>query len=132
MSMTDPISDLLTRIRNGQIAKHTTVAVPVSRMKAEIVKILKSEGYVQDYRVEEAVPQGRILIDLKNTADGIPCITGLERVSTPGRRVYRGKDEIPDVLNGLGITIVSTSRGVMTGAACRKLGVGGEILCNIW
>jgi small subunit ribosomal protein S8 len=130
--MTDPISDLLTRIRNGQIAKHTTVAVPVSRMKAEIVKILKSEGYVQDYRVEEAVPQGRILIDLKNTADGIPCITGLERVSTPGRRVYRGKDEIPDVLNGLGITIVSTSRGVMTGAACRKLGVGGEILCNIW
>jgi small subunit ribosomal protein S8 len=132
MSMTDPISDLLTRIRNGQIAKHKTVTVPASQMKAEIVKILKSEGYVLDYRVEEAVPQGRILIDLKNTADGIPCITGLERVSTPGRRVYRGKDEIPDVLNGLGITIVSTSRGVMTGAACRKLGVGGEILCNIW
>jgi small subunit ribosomal protein S8 len=132
MSMTDPISDLLTRIRNGQTAKHKTVSVPASRMKAEIVKILKSEGYVLDYRVEEAAPQGRILIDLKKTADGTPCITGLERVSKPGRRVYRGKDEIPDVLNGLGITIVSTSRGVMTGAACRKLGVGGEILCNIW
>ena len=132
MSMTDPISDLLTRIRNGQIAKHQAVSVPLSRMKVEIVKILKDEGYLLGFEVQEAEPQGSILVELKNTVEGTPCITGLERVSKPGRRVYCGKHEIPNVLNGLGITIVSTSRGVMTGSACRRLGVGGEILCNIW
>lgn len=132
MSMTDPIADLLTRIRNALIAKHAAVEVPASRMKLEIVKILKDEGYVENFEVREEGPQGVITIDLKYAHDGQRAITGVERVSTPGRRVYRGKDEIPQVLNGLGITILSTSRGVMTGTACRARGVGGEVLCNVW
>ncbi len=132
MSMTDPISDLLTRIRNAASAKHTEVRVPASRMKAEVVKILAAEGYIGDYSVEKDGPQGSINIQLKYIQTGARVITGLERVSRPGRRVYCGKDEIPKVLNGLGITIMSTSKGVMTGSACRRLGIGGEVLCNVW
>ena len=132
MSMTDPISDLLTRIRNAAGAKHAEVRVPASRMKAEVVKILRAEGYIGDYSVEKDGPQGSINIQLKYVHSGERAITGLERVSRPGRRVYCGKDEIPKVLNGLGITIVSTSKGVMTGSACRRLGIGGEVLCNVW
>lgn len=132
MSMTDPISDLLTRIRNALLARHSIVNVPASRMKLEIVKILKDEGYVDNFKVVEDEHQGKISIDLKYGNEGRRAITGLERVSKPGRRVYRGKDEIPEVLNGLGITIISTSKGVMTGKSCRDHGVGGEVLCNVW
>jgi small subunit ribosomal protein S8 len=132
MSMTDPIADLLTRIRNAQVAKHKTVDVPVSRMKVAIVTILKDEGFVDNFKVVEAAPQGTIRIQLKYGMGGERAIQGLERVSRPGRRVYCGKDEIPKVLDGLGLTILSTPQGVMTGQSCRRLGVGGEVLCNIW
>ena len=132
MSMTDPIADLLTRIRNALIAKHKQVEVPASRMKVEIVKILRDEGYVEDYELSGEGYRQLVSITLGYDRDGIKTITGLERVSKPGRRVYCGKDEIPDVLNGLGITIMSTSMGVMTGQTCRDQGVGGEILCNVW
>jgi len=132
MSMTDPIADLLTRIRNALSARHATLRVPASRVKTEIVKILKDEGYIDDYSRDAAPHQDVLEIRLKYPAGGGRAITGMERVSKPGRRVYCGKDEIPKVLNGLGVTIVSTSKGVMTGSSCRKVGVGGEILCNIW
>jgi small subunit ribosomal protein S8 len=132
MSMTDPIADLLVRIRNAMMARHAVVKVPLSRTKLEMVKIFKAEGYIDDYQVDETGPQGTILVDLRYLGGGERSIQGLERVSKPGRRVYCGKDEIPRVLNGLGITIVSTSRGIMTGSSCRRLGVGGEVLCNVW
>jgi small subunit ribosomal protein S8 len=132
MSMTDPIADLLTRIRNGQMAKHKTVEVPSSRIKVEIVRILKDEGYIDNFKVMEDAHQGVLEIHLRYGPQGERAIAGLERVSKPGRRVYRGKDEIPKVLGGLGITILSTPKGVLTGSSCRKLGVGGEVLCNIW
>jgi small subunit ribosomal protein S8 len=132
MSMTDPIADLLTRIRNALIAKHKNAEVPASRMKIEIVKILKGEGYIENYELLGEGHRQVIKIMLGYDRDGTRTITGLERVSKPGRRVYCGKDEIPDVLNGLGITIMSTSMGVMTGKSCREQGVGGEVLCNIW
>jgi small subunit ribosomal protein S8 len=132
MSMTDPIADLLTRIRNALQAKHDDVDVPASRMKVEIVKILRDEGYIEDFDVHEDSRQGKINIRLKYLGDGTRSITGMERVSRPSRRVYCGKDEIPRVLNGLGITIMSTSKGVMTGHSCLEQGVGGEVLCNIW
>jgi small subunit ribosomal protein S8 len=130
--MTDPISDLLTRIRNGATAKHSEVRIPKSQMKVEIAKILVEEGYLDDWAMDDEGPQGWITVNLKYARSGDRAITGLERVSRPGRRVYCGKDEIPQVLNGMGITIVSTSRGVMTGSSCRRLGVGGEVLCNVW
>jgi len=132
MSMTDPISDLLTRVRNAMMAKHDNVDVPASRVKVEIVKILKDEGYIDDFNVRQDVPQDVITVQLKYQGDGSRSIIGLQRVSRPGRRVYCGKEEIPNVLNGLGITILSTSRGVLTGSTCRRLGVGGEVLCNVW
>ena len=132
MSMTDPISDLLTRIRNAQMARHATVDVPSSRMKLEIVRILRDEGYVEEFSVVEKTPQDLLRVRLKYTNAGERAITGLERVSRPGRRVYCGKDEIPRVLGGLGVTILSTPKGVLTGVACRRLGVGGEVLCNVW
>jgi small subunit ribosomal protein S8 len=130
--MTDPIADLLTRIRNALLAKHSSVDVPASRMKLEIVRILKSEGYIDNFKVVEDSRQGTINVQLKYVVAGRGAITGMERVSKPGRRVYRGKGEIPRVLNGLGITILSTSQGVMTGNTCRDKGVGGEVLCNVW
>lgn len=132
MSMTDPIADLLVRIRNAMMARHAVVKVPLSRTKLEIVKIFKAEGYVDDFQVDETGPQGTIVVELRYLGGGERSIQGLERVSKPGRRVYCGKDEIPRVLNGLGITIVSTSKGIMTGSTCRRLGVGGEVLCNVW
>lgn len=132
MSMTDPIADLLTRIRNALQAKHASVEIPKSRMKVEIVKILRDEGYIEDFSVLDDEIQGKIDVRLRYLGDGTRSITGLERVSRPGRRVYCGKGEIPRVLNGLGITILSTSKGVMTGQTCRDQGVGGEVLCNVW
>jgi small subunit ribosomal protein S8 len=132
MSMTDPIADLLTRIRNAQVAKHKTVNIPASRMKVAIVTILADEGFVDSYKLVESAVQGTITIQLRYGHGGERAIQGLERVSRPGRRVYCGKDEIPKVLDGLGLTILSTPRGVMTGTSCRRLGVGGEVLCNVW
>jgi small subunit ribosomal protein S8 len=132
MSMTDPIADLLTRIRNAQQARHVAVEIPGSRMKASIVNILKEEGYIDNF-VEDTRDERAILrIHLKYGHGGERAITGIERVSRPGRRVYCGKDEIPKVLNGLGITILSTPKGILSGASCRKLGIGGEVLCNVW
>jgi small subunit ribosomal protein S8 len=132
MSMTDPIADLLTRIRNAHLAKHAAVDVPASKMKLGIVKIMKDEGYVTDYESVDDGRHGVIRVGLKYLGSGAAAIRGMERVSRPGRRIYRGKDEIPKVLNGLGVVIVSTPAGVLTGSACRQQGVGGEVLCNIW
>jgi small subunit ribosomal protein S8 len=132
MSMTDPIADLLTRIRNAQHARHKTVDVPSSKMKVAIVAILADEGFVDNFKVLEEGVQGTIRVSLKYGSGGERAIQGVERVSRPGRRVYCGKDEIPKVLDGLGLTILSTPKGVLTGNACRRLGVGGEVLCNVW
>lgn len=132
MTMTDPIADLLTRIRNALMASHKTVSVPASNIKKEIVRIMKDEGYVEDFVVRDDEKQGIIEIKLKYGPKKKKVIQGMERVSKPGKRVYCGKDEIPLVLRGLGINILSTSKGLMTGNASRENGVGGEILCNIW
>ena len=135
--MTDPIADMLTRLRNGVIAKHTRVDMPWSRLKAEIARILQDEGYIQGFKVlDEANGQstpGRLLrLFLKYGPHGERLITGVQRISRPGRRVYFGRDDVPEVLAGLGTSILTTSRGVMTGKAAVKAGVGGEVLCNIW
>jgi small subunit ribosomal protein S8 len=114
MSMTDPIADLLTRIRNALGAEHPALSVPRSKMKLAIVQILEEEGFIDGFEAKDGGPQGTIEIALKYSPDGEPAITGIQRVSRPGRRVYRGKGEIPRVLNGLGVTIMSTPRGVMT------------------
>jgi small subunit ribosomal protein S8 len=135
--MTDPISDMLTRIRNGVAAKHNRVDMPSSRLKAEIARILQDEGYIHSFKVLDEAPGGvtpsRVLrIFLKYGPHGERVITGLQRISRPGRRVYFGRDDVPDVLAGLGTSILTTSRGVMTGRAAVKAGVGGEVLCNVW
>jgi small subunit ribosomal protein S8 len=130
--MTDPIADLLTRIRNAQIAKHDRLDVPVSRLKVEIAKLLKDEGFIKNFREIEAVPQGTLRIFLRYSTEGVPAISHLQRVSKPGRRVYRKADEIQPVRNGLGIGIVSTSQGLLTDAQARERRVGGELLCQIW
>jgi len=133
--MTDPIADMLTRIRNAVTAKHTRVDMPASRLKAEIARILQDEGYIQGFKLldEAARPQQQTLrLFLKYGPHGEKLITGVERISRPGRRVYFGRDDVPEVLGGLGTSILTTSRGVMTGRAAAKAGVGGEVLCNIW
>lgn len=132
MAMTDPIADMLTRIRNGLRAKHTKVDMPASRLKTEIARILREEGFVSNYKVveEEGRPILRVYLRYAPTKDAV--ITHLERVSKPGCRVYVEKNKIPKVLGGLGINILTTSRGVMTGKSARREGVGGEILCNVW
>lgn len=133
--MTDPIADMLTRIRNAVTAKHTRVDMPASRLKAEIARILQDEGYIQGFKLldEPERPQQKTLrLFLKYGPHGEKVITGVERISRPGRRVYFGRDDVPDVLGGLGTSILTTSRGVMTGRAAAKAGVGGEVLCNIW
>lgn len=132
MSMTDPIADLLTRIRNGIQSHHDRVELPSSKLKVEIARILKSEGFIRNFKVNEEKPQATLRIDLKYSDDGEPVIHGIERISRPGRRVYRNKQEIPRVLGGLGLAIVSTSKGVMAGADAVKSGVGGEVLCQVW
>lgn len=130
MSMTDPIADLLTRIRNAQSSGKTEVTMPSSRVKASIVKVLKDQGYVGDYRVSEETGKPALTIELKYY-DGRPVIDRLERVSRPGLRIYRGKDELPKVLGGMGTVIVSTPKGVMTDAQARAIGQGGEVLCIV-
>jgi small subunit ribosomal protein S8 len=132
MSMTDPIADMLTRVRNGLLANHASVTMPSSRIKCDIAKILKEEGYIKSFRHEDDGPQGTLSIELKYGPHGERVINGLERVSKPGRRVYIGREEIPDVLGGMGIAILSTSRGVLDGRSARQLGIGGEWICNIW
>ncbi len=132
MQITDPIADLLTRIRNANSAKHETVDVPASNMKKAIVEILLNEGYIKGYQVIEDGKQGVIRITLKYTAKKEKVIAGLKRVSKPGLRIYAGADELPRVLKGLGIAIVSTSKGIMTDKEARKQGIGGEVLAFVW
>ena len=138
MSVTDPIADMHTRIRNAVMAEHTTVALPNSKMKAAIAQILKDEGYVSGFEIVEDSkrPMQKVLrIRLKyigERRERRPVITGLERISRPGSRVYAGKQEIPWVLSGMGVAILSTPKGVMTGQRARQLGVGGEIICKVW
>jgi small subunit ribosomal protein S8 len=132
MTMTDPIADLLTRLRNASQARHTKLEVPASRIKREILQLLKQEGYIAEVsEAGEAGPQS-LRVVLKYGPEGRPAITGLRRISTPGRRVYAGASGIPRVLGGLGINIVTTSRGLMTGRECAREGLGGEILCEVW
>jgi small subunit ribosomal protein S8 len=134
--MTDPISDMLTRVRNAVASKHARVDVPTSKLKAEIARILADEGYISGFKlVEETSADGRrsvIRLFLKYGPHGEKVISGLQRVSRPGRRVYFGRDDVPHVLGGLGTSILTTSRGVMSGRDAAKAGVGGEVLCNVW
>lgn len=130
MSMTDPIADLLTRIRNGQSAGKPEVSAPSSKLKLAVAQVLKDEGYIADFAVTDAGAKPQLTVRLKYHA-GRPVIDRIQRVSRPGLRVYKGKDELPQVLDGLGIAIISTSQGVMTDRAARKAGQGGEILCYV-
>jgi small subunit ribosomal protein S8 len=135
--MTDPIADMLTRIRNAVTAKHTRVDMPASRIKADIARILQDEGYIQGFKVLDETDgksgaSQSLRLFLKYGPHGEKLITGVERISRPGRRVYFGRNDVPEVLAGLGTSILTTSRGVMTGKAAVKAGVGGEVLCNIW
>ena len=130
--MTDPIADMLTRVRNALGAKHTKVDVPASNLKVEVARILKEEGFVSNYKVIGEGANRAIRIYLKYGPDGEKIITEIERISKPGCRVYVGRDDIPSVLGGLGVNIISTSRGLMTGRDARRAGVGGEILCRVY
>ena len=135
MSMSDPIADMLTRVRNALMRRHATVAMPLSNSKVAIAEVLKSEGYIVDFQVISQEPQSVLEIKLKYIGDRRhyrSVITGLERVSKPGRRVYVGKSEIPWVLSGMGIAILTTPQGMMTGQKARRKGVGGEVLCKVW
>ncbi|MDR2443116.1 MAG: 30S ribosomal protein S8 [Deltaproteobacteria bacterium] len=132
MSMTDPIADLLTRIRNAMRARHDRVEVPASRLKVDIVRILKDEGFIKNFKVSRDNKQGMIRVFLKYTDRNTSVINGLERVSKPGRRVYQKASELKPVLSGLGVLVLSTSRGVMTDKEARRHNLGGEALCQIW
>jgi small subunit ribosomal protein S8 len=132
MNMTDPISDYLTRILNAILAKHDRVDVPLSKLKLELSGILRNEGYIRDFDVVPEEPVGKIRIFLRYTPDGAPAITRLARVSKPGRRVYKKAGDIGPVLNGIGLGIISTSRGILTFDQAKREGVGGEVLCEIW
>jgi small subunit ribosomal protein S8 len=130
MSMSDPIADMLTRIRNGQAAGKKSVKIPSSKLKLSIAKVLKEEGYISDYKVEAIGNHHEMTVDLKYF-NGVPVIESVNRVSRPGLRIYKSKDELPKVLGGLGIAIVSTSNGVMTDRAARAIGHGGEVICTV-
>ena len=137
MSFTDPISDMLTRIRNGVMAGHTQVAMPSSKIKVEIAKILKEEGFIENFEVADGEQAGFKVLRVKikyvgERRERRAVISGLERVSKPGRRIYTKRQDIPWVLSGIGVAILSTPKGVMTGQRARQLGVGGEILCKVW
>jgi len=130
MSMTDPISDMLTRIRNAQAVGKTAVGIPSSKLKVSIAQVLKEEGYIEDFAVQDKEGKQELEINLKYYA-GQPVIERIERVSRPGLRIYRGHDDLPKVMNGLGVAIVSTSKGVMTDRKARATGIGGEVLCIV-
>jgi len=132
MSTTDTISDALTRIRNALKSKHSLVVLNKSRGTLEIVKILKDEGYIEDFISKKVGPREEVHIALKYDTKGEPVISNLQRISKPGRRIYRGQHDFPDVLGGLGIAIVSTSKGIMTSLKAKKMGLGGEVLCQIY
>lgn len=132
MTMTDPIADMLTRIRNANMVKHETVDVPASNVKKELARILLEEGFVRGYDVIEDGKQGIIRIQLKYGQMSERVITGIKRISKPGMRVYAAKEELPKVLNGLGIAIISTSKGILTDKQARKENVGGEVICYVW
>lgn len=132
MSLTDPIADMLTRINNAIKVKKKEVSLPSSRIKVEIAKILKEEGYIRNFKVIDDNKQGMLSLTLKYSDNSKSVISGVRRVSKPGCRIYCGKDGIPKVLDGLGIAIISTSKGIATGKKCKDIGVGGEILCYIW
>ena len=132
MSVNDPIADFLTRIRNAGMARHEKAEIPHSRMKAEMARILKEQGYINDYSEQSAGAEKRLVIELKYSSDGQRAITGLRRMSRPGRRVYRKQTNIPRVLDGLGVAILSTSRGILTDHEARRVGVGGEVLCFVY
>ena len=132
MTMTDPIADMLTRIRNANVVKHETVDVPASYMKKELSRILLEEGFIRGYDVIEDGKQGIIRIQLKYGQTGERVISGLKRISKPGMRVYADKHDVPRVLNGLGISIISTSKGILTDKQARKENVGGEVICYVW
>ena len=129
MSMSDPIADMLTRIRNGQSARKAVVAMPASNMKQSIAAVLKDEGYISDYSVSEGA-KPEMSVSLKYY-EGKPVIESIKRISRPGLRIYKNKDELPKVLNGLGIVIISTSKGMMTDRAARAAGIGGELICSV-
>jgi small subunit ribosomal protein S8 len=128
----DPIADMLTRIRNAGLVQHRKVVMPSSVIKVSIARILQDEGFIKSFNVTDEKPQPNLVLELKYTGKGVPVVNGLERVSRPGRRVYSGYKEIPWVRSGLGINIVSTPQGLMTGRRARRARVGGEILCNVW
>jgi small subunit ribosomal protein S8 len=137
MSFSDPIADMLTRVRNGVMAGHSQVAMPSSKIKAEIAKILKEEGFIENYEEVDGEQAGHKVLRVKikyvgERRERRPVLSGLERVSKPGRRIYTKKKDIPWVLSGIGIAILSTPKGVMTGQRARQLGIGGEILCKVW
>jgi len=132
MTMTDPISDLLTQIRNALLAKHDRLDVPASKLKLEVCAVLKQEGFIENFRLVEATPQSAIRIYLRYNAEGVPAIQHVKRVSKPGRRVYRGVDDLHEVRNGLGVGIISTSQGLLTDSEARARRVGGEVLCELW
>lgn len=132
MSQTDPIADLLTRVRNAARVKKKEVVIPSSKLKVEIAKLLKEEGYIRNFKAIDDNKQGVLSIALKYTDDGQSVISGLRRVSRPGCRLFCTRDSVPKVLDGLGIAIVSTSKGIMTGRRCEELGLGGEVLCFVW
>jgi small subunit ribosomal protein S8 len=132
VSVTDPIADMLTRIRNACMARHVTVPIPSSKMKVAIAEILKREGFIRDFEVQQGQPFDTIQITLKYTTDRRPVITGLKRVSKPGLRIYTGRADIPRVRGGLGLSIISTPKGVMAGHEAWQEHVGGEVLCYVW
>jgi len=132
MSLTDPIADMLTMIRNASKVKKKEVSIPSSRIKVEIAKILKEEGYIKNFKIVDDNKQGSLNLVLKYKEDNENIISGLRRVSRPGCRIFCKRDEVPKVLDGLGIAIISTSKGIATGKKCKELGVGGEVLCYIW
>ncbi len=132
MQLSDPIGDMLTRLRNGAMARHATVDIPHSNLKERIASILKDEGFVRDFEIVREGAKATIRVTLKYTSQRRPVITHLKRISTPGLRIYAGKERIPRVLGGIGLVIISTPRGVVTGQHAKRLGVGGELLCEVW
>lgn len=133
MVMTDPISDMLTRVRNGLKSRHARVEMPSSSIKMEIAKILKEEGYIENFKVvDEQGVHRKLVLQLKYSGDGMSVVSGLERVSRPGCRVYAGKDDLPVVLGGIGLAVVSTSKGIMSGEEAQRRRLGGEVLCKVW